>query len=79
MMLHEFLQIISTGTVDVCILKKNLGWLNIKQRRDYFVCLLAFKSLKISLPDDIADKFTMTSEIVGPQDPFQTINFFCLS
>ena len=42
---------------------KDLGWLNIKQRRDYFVGLLVFKSLNNLLPDDITDKFTMTSEI----------------
>ena len=52
---------------------KDLGWLNIKQRRDYFVVLLVFKSLNNLLPDYITDKFTMTSEI----DPLQTKNYFC--
>ena len=42
---------------------KDLGWLNIKQRRDYFEGLLVFKSLNNLLPDYITDKFTMTSEI----------------
>ena len=42
---------------------KDLGWLNIKQRRDYFVGRLVFKSLNKLLPDYITDKFTMTSEI----------------
>ena len=42
---------------------KDLGWLNIKQRRDYFVGLLVFKSLNNLLPAYINDKFTMTSEI----------------
>ena len=43
---------------------KDLGWLNIKQRSDYFVGLLVFKSLNNLLPDYITDQFTMTSEIV---------------
>ena len=30
---------------------KDLGWLNIKQHRDYFVGLLVFKSLNNLLPD----------------------------
>ena len=42
---------------------KDLGWLNIKQRRDYFVGLPVFKSLNNLLPDYVTDKFTMTSEI----------------
>ena len=42
---------------------KDLGWLNIKQRSDYFVGLLIFKTLNNVLPDYITDKFTMTSEI----------------
>ena len=42
---------------------EDLGWLNIKQRRDYFVGLLVFKSLNNLVPDCITDKFTMTSEI----------------
>ena len=42
---------------------KDLGWLNIKQRRDYFVGLLVFKSLNNLLPDYIIDKFTMTCKI----------------
>ena len=32
---------------------KDLGWLNIKQRRDYFVGLLVFKSLNNLSPDYI--------------------------
>ena len=42
---------------------KDLGWLNIKQRRDYFVGLLIFKTLNNVLLDYITDKFAMTSEI----------------
>ena len=41
---------------------KDLGWLNIKQRGDYFVGLLIFKSLNNLLPDYITDNFTMTSD-----------------
>ena len=41
----------------------DLGWLYIKQRRDYFVGMLVFKSLNDLLPDYITDKLTMTSEI----------------
>ena len=40
---------------------KDLGWLNIKQRGDYFVGLLISKSLNNLLPDYITDNFTMIS------------------
>ena len=58
---------------------KDLGWLNIKQRRDYFAGLLVFKSLNNLLPEYINDKFTMTSEIAcrSTRSTLQTINYFC--
>ena len=57
-------------------MKDLLWWLNIKQQRDYFVCLLLFKSLNNLLSHYITDKFTMTSEIAcRPLDPLQTIYF----
>ena len=42
---------------------KDLGWLNINQRRDYFLSLLVFKSQIGLLPDYISDKFTLIRDI----------------
>ena len=54
--------IFSWDIKDVNIVK-DLVWLNMKQRRDYFVGLLVFKSLNNLLYDFFNDKFTMTNEI----------------
>ena len=53
---------------------KDLGWLNIRQRRDYFVGLLVFKSPNNLLPDYIIDKYTMTSEIACRSTRFTSNN-----
>ena len=42
---------------------RDLGWLNITQRRDYFTALLVFKSLSGNLPDHILDNFTFKRDI----------------
>ena len=42
---------------------RDLGWLNITQRRDYFTALLVFKSLSGNLPDHILVNFTFKRDI----------------
>ena len=42
---------------------RDLGWLNITQRRDYFTALLVFKSSSGNLPDHILDNFTFKRDI----------------
>ena len=44
-------------------LVKDIGWFNIRQRRDYFVALLVFKSLNRMTPDYMTDMFTYAHEI----------------
>lgn len=42
---------------------KNLGWMNIVERRRYFDCVLMFKCLHGLAPDYLANQFTFHSEI----------------
>ncbi len=58
---------IITGNYDRNIrgiqLVRDLGWLNLRQRRDYFVGIMVFKSLNGNSPDHIADLFTFTRDL----------------
>ncbi len=44
-------------------LVKELGWLNIRQRRDYFAGILVYKSLNGLSPDHMSDMFTHLRDI----------------
>ena len=43
-------------------LVKDLGWLNVRQRRDYFTSILVFKALNEMAPNHISDLFTYTRD-----------------
>ena len=44
-------------------LVKDLGWLSIRQRRDYFTGILVFKALNGLSPDYMSDMFTYVRDI----------------
>ena len=58
---------IITGNYDYNVrglsLVKELGWLNIRGRRDYLTALLVFKSLNGMSPDYMSDMFTYVRDI----------------
>ncbi len=59
-------------------LVKDLGWFNIRQRRDYFTALLVFKSLNGMSPDYMTDMFTYSHEI-GTYNTRSTVqNILCV-
>ncbi len=54
-------------------LVKDIGWFNIRQRRDYFTGLLVFKSLNNMSPVYMADMFTYSNELGTTQDQMSRI------
>ena len=50
-------------SVSVITIVKDLGWLNVCQRRDYFTALTVYKSLAGLQPSYIADLFTLSKDI----------------
>jgi hypothetical protein len=50
-----------------CELVKELHWLNIKQRRDYFMSVLMFKCIHGLAPDYLANQITMQIEVTDRQ------------
>ncbi len=43
-------------------LVRDLGWLNVRERRDYFTSILVYKALNELAPNHISDMFTLTRD-----------------
>ena len=58
-------------------LVKDLGWMNIIQRRNYFICILMFKAIHGLAPDYIANDITMLREVsTRPTRSFDSIDVY---
>lgn len=57
---------------------KDLGWFNIRQRRDYFTAILVYKSLNGMSPDYMTDLFTYTHEISAYNTRATAQNILCV-
>ncbi len=55
-------------------LVKQLGWQNVRERRDYFTALLVHKAIHNTSPDMIQDLFTLSNEIQSRQTRSSSTN-----
>ena len=73
---------IITGNYDRNIrgidLVKDLGWFNVRQRRDYFTALLVYKSLNGISPDYITDLFTYFGDLGVYNTRLSSQNTLCV-
>ena len=56
---------------------KNLGLMNVTQRRDYFMIIMMFKSIHVLVPDYICDEITMRTLLLEQRGPQLTIMYMC--
>ena len=49
--------------VDGIDIVKELGWMNVRQRRDYFTAVLVYKSLNGLAPSHISDLYTYVRDV----------------